>query len=408
MVLKVEISRRKFEHTELGVLFFLNAAAIGMWNVPLANVLRAHGYEEIVPYAYACSGISAFISPMIIGALADQRISPTRLVRWLAVTTGGFLALSFYGIGAQWSAGWVLGALQLQSLCVAPVFGLTTAIVMGRLKDPAREFGPIRAWATLGWMAAGVFVSWVIRADTTVASGYAAAATWVLSACSTFLLPEVPVVEVKAHRTWRDIFGLEALSLFATREHRVVFLTAGLFAIPMAAFYPYTPMQLKDLGVTHAAAAMSLGQVSELVAMFAMGRILARVPLKGIFLAGIGFGILRYSLCGVNDKNWLLVGVGLHGFAFAFYFITAQIYLEERVPSRLRARAQALLSVMVGGFGSLFGYLGNGWWKKVNTFGGQTNWSCFWLGLAVLMVGVLVFFAMNYRNEKPGRAVANG
>ena len=58
-----------------------------MWSVPLGNVLKAHGYEALVPFAYACSGVSAFISPMIFGALADQRISPTRLVRWLAVAT---------------------------------------------------------------------------------------------------------------------------------------------------------------------------------------------------------------------------------------------------------------------------------------------------------------------------------
>lgn len=377
-----------------------------MWCVPLGNVLKAHGYESIVPLAYACSGVSAFVSPMVFGALADQRISPTRLVRWLAVLTAGFLALTFYGIGQHWQARWVLAALQVQSVSAAPIFGLTTAIVMARLRDPAREFGPVRAWASLGWMAAGGLVSWVLVADTSVLCGYAAAGTWLVSAASTLLLPEVPPLENKPHRTWRDIFGLEALELFAHREHRVVFVTAALFTIPMAAFYPYTPMQLRDLGVGHAAAAMSLGQLTELLALFGLAGLSARVRLKWVFLAGIGFGILRYALCALHDRTWLLVAVALHGFAFTLYFITAQIYVEQRVPARLRARAQALLGVMLGGFGSLAGYLGNGWWKSANTAAGLTQWPRFWLGLTLAMAAVFAFFAFSYRGQPEPKDVA--
>ncbi len=390
----------------MAALFFLNAAAAAMWMVPLGNVLKAHGYEAMVPFAYACSGVSAFISPMIFGGLADQRISPTRLVRWLAVLTAGFLALTFYGIDQQWRARWVLAALQMQSVCAAPTFGLATALVLARLREPSREFGPVRAWATLGWLSAGLFVSWVLLADTSVRSGYAAAGTWLLSAASTFLLPDVAPLEIKAERTWRDVFGLEALALFAQRDHRVVFITAALFNIPMAAFYPYTPMHLRDLGVAQAAAAMSLGQVSEFIAMFGLATLFARVRLKWVFLAGIGFGILRYGLCALDEKTWLLVGVGLHGFAFTLYFITAQIYLEQRVPARLRARAQALLSVMVGGFGNLAGYLGNGWWKSVNTFNGHTRWPAFWLGLTLVMAAVFAFFALSYRGNPPVKNTA--
>ena len=387
----------------MAALFFLNAAAMGMWTVPLGNVLKAHGYEAIVPFAYACSGVSAFISPMVFGALADQRISPTRLVRWLAVLTAGFLALTFFGIEQHWRPRWVLAALQVQSICAAPIFGLATAIVMARLRDPSREFGPVRAWATLGWMAAGMLVSFVLVADTSVRCGYAAAATWLLSAASTFLLPDVPPLEIKQRRTWRDVFGLEALELFAQRDHRVVFITAALFNIPMAAFYPYTPMHLRDLGVEHASAAMALGQVTELITMFGLAALFGRVRLKWIFLGGIAFGVFRYGLCALDERTWLFVGVTLHGFAFTLYFITAQIYLEQRVPARLRARAQALLAVMVGGFGNLVGYLGNGWWKSANTVAAHTHWPAFWLGLTLVMAAVFAYFALSYRGNPATR-----
>lgn len=393
---------RRFERVELATLFFLNAAAMGMWSVPFGNVLKANGYERIVAYAYACSGVSAFISPMIVGALADQHLSATKLVRWLAVVAAGFLALTYYGIDHHWRSLWVLATLLTYAVFAAPIFGLSTTIVMTRLHEPARQFGPVRAWATFGWMTSGWLVSWVLLADTTTLSGYAGAATFLLSSACTFLLPDVVPGEMKTHRTWRDVFGLEALEMLTNRDHRAVFVTAALFNIPMAAFYPYTPMQLRDVGVGQAAAAMTIGQFSELLTMFFIATLFARVRLKWVFLAGIGFGIVRYGMCAMDSKGWLLAGVSLHGFAFTLYFITAQIYLEQRVPARLRARAQALLALMISGFGNLIGYLGNGWWKDANTVAGVTHWPRFWLGLAGVMAAVFTFFALSYRGQPRG------
>ena len=94
---------------------------MGMWSVPFGNVLKAHGYEDIIGYAYACSGVAAFISPLAVGALADQHIPPARLVRWLAVMTSMCLTLVFTAIGRHWSPLVVLACVQLQAICAAPV-----------------------------------------------------------------------------------------------------------------------------------------------------------------------------------------------------------------------------------------------------------------------------------------------
>ena len=391
---------RRFERGELATLFFLNGAVAGMWLVPFGNVLNAHGYAAIVPFAYACSGVAAFISPMIFGALADQHIPPARLLRWLSVACAALIALTFFGIESGWRSIAVLGTLQCYAICAAPTFGLATSIIMARLREPEREFGPIRAWATFGWMASGFVVSWVLHADTSTLSGFAAAATWLLAALWTFALPHVPPPDFKRTRNWRDVLGFEAFELFRDRNHRVVFITGALFNMPMAAFYPYTPMHLREAGVEHASAAMTLGQVSEIVAMIGLAWLLARGRLKWVFLLGIAFGALRYVFFALDQKAWLLAGISLHGLAFTFYFITAQIYLERRVPSRLRARAQALLAVMLGGFGNLVGYLGSGLWKSANTVGGVTHWPLFWGALAFMMAVVFCGFAWAYRSRE--------
>lgn len=73
-------------------------------------------------------------------------------------------------------------------------------------------------------------------------------------------------------------------------------------------------------------------------------------------------GVVRFALCALDGPGWLLAGISLHGCSFTLVFITAQIYLDERVDRAWRARAQALLSLMMSGVGSLLGYLGGGFW----------------------------------------------
>ena len=58
--------------------------------------------------------------------------------------------------------------------------------------------------------------------------------------------------------------------LLKNPDHRVVFITVALFAIPLAGFYPYAPPHLRELGLQHTSAWMSLGQVTEIIAMFSL------------------------------------------------------------------------------------------------------------------------------------------
>jgi hypothetical protein len=83
-------------------------------------------------------------------------------------------------------------------------------------------------------------------------------------------------------------------------------------------------------------------------------------------------------------------------------FITAQIYLDQRVDPAWRARAQALMSLMNSGVGNLIGYLGTGWWFAACTRPAGTQWPLFWGVLAVVVAAVLVYFLAAYRGQGVG------
>jgi nucleoside transporter len=399
---------RRAEYAELVALFFIQGAALGMWLVPLSTVLDAHGLHAIKPFAFATTALAAFVSPLIFGAMADRHTSPVKVLRGLALATAIAMAVASTAIKLEWNPWLVLALIQLHALCSSPTWSISSTIVFARLEDAKKEFGPIRAMATLGWMAGCWLVS-ALGADASAMAGYCGAAVWLVVCIFTFFLPVLETPKSVERLTWPQRFGLDALSLLKNPDHRVVFITVALFCIPLAGFYPYTPPHLRELGFERTTAWMSLGQVTEVIAMMVLSALLLNLRVKWILALGLCFGVLRFSLSALNTEATLLAGVVLHGCSFSLVVITAQIYIDQRVDSAWRARAQALMSLMNSGVGNLVGYLGCGWWFALNTRAQDIQWFQFWGGLAATVAAVLIYFLIAYhgRGVSPRRLTGN-
>jgi nucleoside transporter len=380
---------------ELAALFFLQMLAGAMWLVPLSRILNANGYATLAAYAYATSAVAAFISPLVFGAMADRHASPVVVLRWLSFASAIGMALAGWSVAHGWPALVVLALIQLYALAASPITSLASTIIFSRLRDSQRQFGPIRAVGTFGWMC-GCWLISLLNLDASAAAGYAGAIAWLGLMAFTFLLPSVRPA-TSGSMSLRERMGWDALALLKNRDHRVVFLTVALFNIPLAAFYPFTPPHMQQLGLEHTSAWMTLGQITEIIAMICLAGLFARWRLKFIFIIGLSVGVIRFLLCALDQKFWLLAGVTLHGFSFTLVFITGQIYLNERIEVAWRARAQALLSLLSSGAGNLVGYLGTGVWYEICAQQGGTRWTLFWLVLALAVAAVLLFFLIAYR-----------
>ena len=372
--------------------------SLAVWVVPLTLVLNAHGYAAIQPMAFATGAIAAFVSPLFFGAMADRHIAPTRVLGWLSLGAAAALALASWAIQSGWNQWGVLALIQLYNLCSAPTTSISTAITMSQLAEPKRQFGPVRAVGTIGWIAGCLLVS-ALNADASTLAGFTGAALWAGLAGFSFLLPAVEPPKALEHLTWHERLGLDALTLLKHPDHRVIFLCACLLNIPLAAFYPYTPPHLLDLGLQKPAAWMSLAQIAEIFTMFLMGALLVRLRLKWILLTGLGFALARYGLFALNTKASMIAGIIMHGCVYTLFFTVAQIYVNERVDVAWRTRAQALLTLMNSGVGYLIGYLVCGWWFRKCGGPAAIHWPQFWGILALAVSAVTVYFLSAYRGR---------
>jgi len=391
----------------LCVLFFLHAAAMAAYAVPFPNVLAAHSLGHLTAWAALTGSLAAFISPMIAGALADRRVPPERLLAVLCLCSGVLLILTHVAVQQHWGGTTFLWLMMAYALCNAPGFTLVTSIVLSRLTDARREFGPIRVWATWGWMIASFSMGMVLHLDRSPAAGYVAGGIFLVEAAYCLTLKPTRPPPDKAPRRLRDFFGWEALALLKHPDHRLIFLTSALFSALMSTLYVYTVRHLEAAGDTTPSTTMSLAQLCEGLATFGLAAVLLRFRIKWLLTAGLVLGFLRYALLALDVMPALVFSVALHGPLFVVFYLTCQIYLEQRVDPRMRTQSQALFSLMNSGVGNALGYLTMMWWFQQCAQpggGAATDWPRFWGVLAAAAAVLTIIFIAGYQGQR--RAVS--
>ncbi len=388
----------------LWLVFFFHGMAPGFWLPSLTNYLKAEGLQSWIGWAFAVPPICALISPLIGGALADERIAAQKLMAWSSVLGAITIVLAFgaldYGLGPIW----FLVGLAAYSLVSGPSWGLLATISLTHLTHGERQYPMVRVGATFGWMAAGFMISYVLHSDLTVMSGYASGVARLLTGLLAFALPHTP--PLGAGKSWKSALGIDGFQLFKNRNHAVLFTITGLYSVPLIAFYMYSAEFFKALGNKAPTASVSIAQWSEVAALFFLGTLMLKFRLKTLLMWGLGISAIRYAMCGYAGFSgiifWQFAGVALHGVCYTLYFVTAQVYLDRRVDPSMRGQAQGLLSLMASGIGPLVGSFFCTWLHVVCVDADGNGWEKFWWVLAGMIGICWAFFGLLYKRMKVG------
>jgi nucleoside transporter len=400
-------------YLRLSLMMFLEFFVWGAWFVTLGTHLgdlRFSGSQ--ITTIYAMNNIAAIISPFFVGMIADRYFA--------SQTVMGVLHL----VGAAlmyWSAdistfGLLLFGLLLYNLTYMPTLALVNAISFRQMETPEKQFPKVRVWGTIGWIVAGLVISFALSksygvdVEKTAVPLKMAAVASVLLGLYSFTLPKTPPQNAGKKISAGEILGLKALRLMKQRSFFVFVLCSLLISIPLAFYYSFTNLYLNDLGMEGAAAKQSLGQVSEVGFMILMPFFFARLGVKKMLLVGMLAWVVRYAFFATGNLGpmaWMLyAGILLHGVCYDFFFVTGQIYVDKKASKDIRASAQGFITLVTYGVGIGLGNVVAGWvldaFTKAGAAAGKPvyDWKAVWWIPAIFAAAIALFFALTFKDRE--------
>jgi nucleoside transporter len=384
---------------KLSSLMFLQYFVWGAWSVTMGTWLgQTLGFSgEQIGLAAGTTALAAMISPFFVGMIADRFLATEKILAALHLT-GGLILLYASTMSAF---GPFYAVLLGYSLCYMPTLALSNSLSFHQMKDPAREFPAIRVLGTIGWIVAGLLVGTLGLEATALPMRLAAGAS-VLVGVFCLALPHTPPSRGR-RASMSDVLGLEALGLLRERSFAVFVLGSFLICIPLQFYYAFANPFLNEIQVVNAAGKMTLGQMSEIGFMLVMPIFFRRLGVKNMLIVGMAAWAARYLLFAYGNNGslvWMLYsGILLHGICYDFFFVTGQIYVDQKAPPDLRAAAQGLIAFVTLGLGMFIGSWVSG--RIVDAFalpGGGHAWERIWIVPAAMAGAVLLLFAAFFKS----------
>jgi nucleoside transporter len=356
--------------TRLAVMMFLEYLIWGSWQPLLAlylsGVLGFGGSE--IGWIFATPAIACVFGLYFGGQIADRTVSTERLLAVLHLVGG----LAMFALPLQATLWSFFSVMLIHQLAYIPTMSLTNAICFHHIANAQTEFGKVRLWGTIGWIAASWPFVFILAGRTgddlnaALASIFTVAgiASLALAAFS-LTLPHTP----PAPREPGASAPMKALGLLREPMLLVLFIATTMDALVHQCYFQWTSPFLQQAGLAEnwIMPAMSVGQIAEIASMAALGWVLARLGWRWTMTLGIVAHAVRFFIFAIGDPLWLMVAINVvHGMCYAFFFAAVYIFVDERCPRDARASAQALFNLVILGVGPfagslLWGQLGDAW-----------------------------------------------
>jgi nucleoside transporter len=387
---------------KLSVMMFLEFFIWGAWLPLIFGYLPALGFSGLQQsLILAAFNIAAILAMFFSTQIVDRNFAAEKFLA-VSMLIGGLAMIGLAYVTDFWS---FLGLMLLHCLFYVPTISITNSIAFTNIQDAQKDFGLVRLWGTIGWIAASWpfvflladwdkipafgsvgFTEWLGAALGTAKTGDAMvqATTWtfivagigslVLAAFS-LVLPHTPPRPAQAGES--SLAWLEATKLLALPFIAILFIVTFFDAAIHQCYFVWTGRYLMHIGIPSnwVMPVMSVGQFAEILTMAALGFCLKGLGWKRTMIIGILGHAIRFAVFAYVQIPWVAVVINvMHGICYAFFFATVYIFVDEFFPKDARASAQGLFNLLILGVGPLVGNFLGPWLMERFTESGVVNY----------------------------------
>jgi len=386
----------------LAVMMLIQYFIWSSWYVTMGTYMgeQLGSDGKLIGQAYSMLALATMVSPFFVGMIADRFFAAQKIMGVLHLIGAGLLFFTTQ-VDSGSTFKWIV---LLYSLAYMPTIALSNSIAFSQMSDPGRQFPWIRVFGTIGWIIAGVLISF-LGIEKSANTFYIAAGASALLGLLSFVLPNTPPKAKSSDSSAAKALGTEAFVLFKSKPYLVFFIAAILICIPLSFYYGFANPFLNELGVDKAAGKMTLGQVSEAVFILAIPFLFNSIGVKKMLIFGMLAWVGRYILFAYGDTGanvWMLyAGIILHGICYDFFFVTGYMYTEKKAGEKIKNAAQGLFTFATYGLGMVIGTWFSGVVVDKYQVGEKAHdWTSIWYVPAIIAAVVLAFFMVFFREKK--------
>ena len=385
---------------QLMSMMFLMFFGWGAWYGQMSKYLldNLHATGDQVGNAYTTFAIASIFAPFFVGLISDRFFAAQKVMGFLNILGGVIL----YFLSLERNPETFFWYILAYTLCFAPNLALSNSIAMNQMSNPEKEFPSIRVTGTIAWIVVTNIIGFYALGDKVAIFEIAMYTSFLLGIYS-FTLPNTPPKADK-NASVAQILGLDALKLFKDRSFLIFFISSILICIPLSFYYAMANPSLTDSHMSNVENKMSLGQASEVIFMLLIPVAFVRLGVKKMLVVGLVAWIVRFLCFGYGDgisSEWILyIGIILHGVCYDFFFVTGQIYTDQKAGEKIKNSAQGLITFATYGIGMGIGSKLSGIVLDYYTVNDVKNWQAVWMVPAAIAGVVLLLFVFFFSEKK--------
>lgn len=277
-----------------------------------------------------------------VSMFADQTGNRRRVLVVLAWgTLGGWLLYT------QAAGFWAMLAVAVALSCFwTSIMPVTEAVAMEGVKKSGHDYGRMRLWGSLSFIAASFVGGFVLQrwgAGSTLWLMIGAATCVVLSVHS---LPQTSGKgRLKAATQPRRVRASDAFRLLRTPVFLLFLAATGLVQAAHAVYYAFGTIHWQSEGIREVVigALWAVGVTAEIILFMFSGRAVRTIGVANMICLAALAAAVRWAVTAFSPPLWLLFPVQLlHGLTFGAAHLGAVHFITEAVPEEATGTAQGL------------------------------------------------------------------